>query len=74
MRRKKSEGAGMSGDDFKIILDYLIGIAQKLNTLTKELEEIRKSIDMMRDQRPDKDITDGINDIMSFSGRGKHDA
>jgi hypothetical protein len=58
----------------KETLDYLIGIAQKLNSLSKDIAELQKGIDMLRDAASDHDITGGINDIMSFNGRSKHDA
>lgn len=70
-KKNKENGCG---EDYKLILDYLIGTAQKTHAILKELEEIRTSIDMMQAPRPEKDITESISDIMSFSGRSKHDA
>jgi hypothetical protein len=58
----------------KETLDYLIGIAQKLSTMSKDIAELQKGIDMLRDAASEHDITSGISDIMSFNGRSKHDA
>jgi hypothetical protein len=58
----------------KETLDYLIGIAQKLSTMSKDIAELQKGIDMLRDAASEHDITGGISDIMSFNGRSKHDA